>query len=34
MRQEERWQIKYNEAMELLAVNYRNPSHHNLIERE
>lgn len=33
MRQEERWQTKYNEAMEFLVVNYRNPSRHNLIEQ-
>ena len=28
------WTPERNEAMELLAVNYRNPSRHNLIERE
>ena len=32
MTQDERWQAKYNEAMEFMATNHRNPSRHRLEE--
>lgn len=32
MTQDERWLMKYNEAMEFMAANHRNPSRHRLEE--
>lgn len=32
MTQDERWMVKYNEAMEFLATNNRNPSRYRLEE--
>ena len=33
MTQEERWSIRYNEVMEFIKTNHRNPSKYNLEER-
>ena len=32
MTQDERWLMKYNEVMEFMATNHRNPSRHRLEE--
>ena len=34
MTQDERWLMKYNEAMEFMAANHRNPSRHRLEEHD
>ena len=34
MTQDERWLAKYNEAMEFMATNHRNPSRHRLEEHD
>jgi predicted DNA-binding protein (UPF0278 family) len=33
MTQDERWTIRYNEVMEFISTNHRNPSKYNLEER-
>jgi predicted DNA-binding protein (UPF0278 family) len=33
MTQDERWSIRYNEVMEFISSNHRNPSKYNLEER-
>ena len=33
MTQDERWAIRYNEVMEFITSNHRNPSKYNLEER-
>ena len=33
MTQEERWQLRYNEVMDFITSNHRNPSKYNLEER-
>lgn len=33
MTQDERWNIRYNEVMEFITTNHRNPSKYNLEER-
>jgi len=33
MTQDERWQAKYNEVMDFIETNHRNPSKYNLEER-
>ena len=33
MTQDERWYIRYNEVMEFITSNHRNPSKYNLEER-
>ena len=30
MRQEERWEAKYNEVKDYMVTNHRNPSRHNI----
>ena len=32
--QDERWQAKYNEVMDFMETNHRNPSRHRLEERD
>ena len=34
MTQEERWQVKYNEALKFIEVNKRNPSKHRIEEHD
>jgi hypothetical protein len=34
MTQDERWQAKYNEVMEFVTSNHRNPSKYNLEEHD
>ncbi len=34
MTQDERWQAKYNEVMEFIETNHRNPSRHRLEEHD
>ena len=34
MTQDERWQTKYNEVMEFIEANHRNPSRHRLEEHD
>jgi len=34
MTQDERWQAKYNEVMEFMETNHRNPSRHRLEEHD
>ena len=34
MTQDERWQAKYNEVMEFITSNHRNPSKYNLEEHD
>lgn len=34
MTQDERWMAKYNEVMELLDLNHRNPSRHRIEEHD
>lgn len=34
MTQEERWQAKYNEVMEFMETNHRNPSRHRIEEHD
>lgn len=34
MTQEERWLIRYNEVMEFMAANHRNPSRHRLEDHD
>lgn len=33
MTQDERWKAKYNEVMEFISMNHRNPSKYNMEER-
>ena len=33
MNQDERWQAKYNEVMDFMGTNHRNPSKYNMEER-
>ena len=33
MTQDERWNMRYNEVMEFIASNHRNPSKYNMEER-
>ena len=33
MTQDERWNIRYNEVMEFITTNHRNPSKYNLEDR-
>ena len=33
MTQDERWQLRYNEVMEFMSSNHRNPSRHRIEER-
>ena len=33
MTQDERWNIRYNEVMEFISTNHRNPSKYNMEER-
>ena len=33
IKQDERWQIRYNEVMAFIETNHRNPSHHFYEER-
>lgn len=33
MTQDERWKAKYNEVMEFIQANHRNPSNYNMEER-
>ena len=34
MTQEERWQVKYNEVVEFISTNHRNPSKHRIEEHD
>lgn len=34
MTQDERWLLRYNEVMEFMAANHRNPSRHRLEEHD
>ena len=34
MTQEERWQIRYNEVVEFIETNHRNPSKHRIEEHD
>lgn len=34
MTQDERWQAKYNEVMDFMETNHRNPSRHRLEEHD
>ena len=34
MKQEERWLIRYNEVMDFIETNHRNPSKHRLEEHD
>ena len=34
MTQEEKWQVKYNEVMEFIKTNKRNPSKHRIEEHD
>ena len=34
MTQDERWQVKYNEVVEFISSNHRNPSRHRLEEHD
>ena len=34
MTQEERWQIRYNEVVEVIETNHRNPSKHRIEEHD
>ena len=34
MTQEERWKAKYNEVMEFMETNHRNPSRHRIEEHD
>ena len=34
MTQEERWQIRYNEVVEFIETNHRNPSRHRIEEHD
>ena len=34
MTQDERWMAKYNDAMEFMELNHRNPSRHRLEEHD
>lgn len=34
MTQDERWLVKYNEVMDFMETNHRNPSRHRLEEHE
>lgn len=34
MTQDERWQAKYNEVMEFMETNHRNPSRHRIKEHD
>ena len=34
MTQDERWMVKYNDAMEFMELNHRNPSRHRLEEHD
>lgn len=34
MTQDERWLTKYNEAMDFMETNHRNPSHHRVEEHD
>lgn len=34
MKQDERWLIRYNEVMEFMAANHRNPSRHRIEDHD
>lgn len=34
MTQEERWKVKYNEVVEFIETNHRNPSRHRIVEHD
>ena len=34
MTQDERWQAKYNEVMDFMEINHRNPSRHRIEEHD
>lgn len=34
MTQDERWQVKYNEVVEFINTNHRNPSRHRIEEHD
>ena len=34
MTQDERWMVKYNDAMEFMELNHRNPSRHRIEEHD
>ena len=34
MTQEERWQIRYNEVVDFIEANKRNPSKHRIVEHD
>lgn len=34
MTQDERWNIRYNEVVEFIRSNHRNPSHHRIEEHD